>query len=36
MNSNYPLLNPPRGLTLVLGATGKTGCRVATRLQALG
>lgn len=36
MNSNHPPLNPPIGLTLVLGATGKTGRRVATRLQVLG
>ncbi len=28
--------NPPRDLTLILGATGKTGRRVAARLQALG
>ena len=29
-------LSPTGGLTLVLGATGKTGRRVASRLQALG
>ncbi len=35
MNDNDPQFTSPKGLTLVLGATGKTGRRVASRLQAL-
>lgn len=31
-----PSFNPSRGITLVIGGTGKTGRRVADRLQALG
>ncbi len=36
MNSHHLHSQPPGGLILVLGATGKTGRRVAARLQALG
>ncbi len=30
-----PKRHPPEGLTLILGATGKTGQRVTSRLQLL-
>ena len=36
MNKKESQFNSPEELTLVLGATGKTGRRVASRLQALG
>ncbi len=36
MNLETGNTNPPEGITLVLGGTGKTGRRVAERLKALG